>query len=459
MATIYTQATTTSIKRDPLNPAALDYVSPTFCDVARLWHRLITTQNPKKIDSALERLGISSDDTCAQEKMKTIVDQLKTGQYTIEARSHTGIYYIRQPLEKHPVAVFKMGEKGPARELAVRALAQSLGLGKYAVPGMFCALSDLSFPDDLEKTGFDVHKELWNGHLAVYDTETSTNQTAIGILKPFIPKAKTQRPKETTEKEEASFLLLALAAGLKDIKPEDRISGVNGPVAVDTEDSFLEETANALDLDLPYLAELHKWEAPLTNATINHLRTIVTPWEIGKIIKSVGKRPILYFDRQAEENPPHPERNEHKVLVTNEGGSKLTLLPGKNPDYRKKKVNPEQTCIAPKELKTLETRLEKLKQYILTTDTFSLKNLAFFLYPRALDFHDTLEQAQREGSASREYLLQSPISSIGRATPENALPREMFLNVSFRLSPVAQDQTKRSQIPTFTRSPPPSQKK
>lgn len=401
----------------------------------------------------LEALGIHRDDVTAQAALCQTLYQLKTASVTIVPHEHqSGIYFLKNAENNSPFALFKLGGKRAHHELVVRELALRLGIPEYAVPSLICTLKDfevtVSGADVDEVAGSDTVIDLWNGHCAYYvsrekalgktliETSAKTSKTVLGLLQPFLtPESHSEDPIRLQEKN-ACLLLLILAANVRDVQS----NGIIGSTLVDSEQCFTGQNLPKKGenrpsiIDLPYLSDMKEETVtqPLAPEVVQLLQHLVGAWDIGQIIHSMQQKTIQFIDVQAECAQPREEcekeTDEDETFVVDEGGNCLMIVESATEsaidpcrDHLDPTANPHKKLLMNDQVKALQERLTQLKDFILTTSTFSLKDLIFATDPWGLVYFEAIEEKREEGTLPRRFVTSPTTWDIlGRLTPTDS---------------------------------------
>lgn len=277
-------------------------------------------------------------------------------------------FFVTEPGKERPIAVFKLGEKQGAYEIAIKTLALSLGLTEYVPFSLFCTVQNLPIESTSNrKESYCCIKELWNGKDAEYKARQPENVTAVvGILQPYVR----SYPSFLHDSEQvARLLLLLLATGIQEV-PSSQVAQ-HGHTR--SEASF---PLSLQSFSLPYPKEL--LERTLSSSVIQSLKETVAKWNIAEITVTMRKLPIPFFDR-AVETPA-----QESPLYTDEGGYLVTTttIPHRT-NYLDEEINPNMRILTKKQIVALKKRLYLIQQFIFSRDSFSLAQLTEEIYTRA----------------------------------------------------------------------------
>jgi hypothetical protein len=133
---------------------------------SQLTSHLENPQHDKTLIGELfQNLGVNPNDKAATQEMAAVLLALKTNKVFSKC-VQSGVYLLYKvdnTLDDSPIAVFKVGGKRCAMELACRHLAFLLGLEKHTIAGMFHSMAGLN----LAAANEDTTEALWNGHQKV----------------------------------------------------------------------------------------------------------------------------------------------------------------------------------------------------------------------------------------------------------------------------------------------------
>lgn len=348
------------------------------------------TASSPNIPPLMQKLGIHTQDKTAIEEISHLLSALADGSLKIISTENTGVYFIQKQDSdaERTIAVYKLGRKRAAMELAARLLANRLGLGEHVIAGAYSALFNPPFVKNEETV-----EELWDGHEKIYSQSQSSDASleadadddvfdmqlqmdylnlheeadgklsdwsrevhssdsddeyecnaeeqvslekdvkktacaVVGIIQPFL----CERPAASLY-EFTLMTIVALAIGLRDGKKD----GFIGSTLFDTEDCFpmridpiwsekiIHESASAVDL--PYLDQDSRTNTALTLEEVSKLAALVQQWSISEIILELGRLKIQYEDTVVDKSQPfNSEFDEEFDSFIDEGGNCVQVV-------------------------------------------------------------------------------------------------------------------------------------
>ena len=404
-----------------------------------------TTTNSKEIVSLLRYLGVSPNDPLAIKTMSEMLPQLADDSLQIIETDSSGAFFIQKGIalnesdntELRNIAVFKIGRKRASMETMVRHLANSLGLEKHMLPGIFCALQNPPLSNEEEEAAVE---ELWNGLDKTYlpddnkdpapllkfgklnfedeidldafgkesenlDNVKKTARTVVGIVQPFLPDQS-----ESSLYEYTLMTILALAIGLRDGKQD----GYKGSMFFDVEDCMplridpvwskenMHESPSAIDL--PYLDKDERTHTMLSQEDVGRLAELVQKWNITAIVQDLNHLKIRYEDKTAE-------LFEEEKRGLDEGGCNVEVAAGIPHqingvfNHLDKANSKKRHILHPDQLEACNTRLRRIQDFI---KGHALQQTSF-------SPQDLVCAVDKFGKVFREALLSSPSSSLPKS--------------------------------------------
>lgn len=364
-----------------------------------------SSQDPERIFQAYINLGIHPEDIDAQTTMsKKIIEVLDPNVFFIPSSADPGIYFVynlseysdsekeavlkeiraglskKKPSESiEPTAVFKIGAQRAQMELIARKIAYITGLGPYAIGGCFFSLKN----PDLSPWGgdFAFEETLWNGATKEYNSkQDNQNARAVGILEPFLKRG--SHSKQKKKELFAMIVTLAMVIGWRDGKEcnkEDALTDleecmprmltptydVSGRI---TPDEFLKiqsQGSCVAATHLPFLEVEGLTEEPMNKKDALKLASIVSRWDIKKIVEEIAKEKIQYPDTICETVDPTDEAD---MEIQDENFCTVNLLLNEivNEDalYAPKFLSGETPALDEDQLKAFEMRLKRIKEVL-----------------------------------------------------------------------------------------------
>ncbi len=411
-----------------------------------------------KINPYLTDLQVYKNDKEAIEAMSSLVQTLNDGSLRIIPSDNTGVYFLamasaREQDTFEEVAVFKIGRKRAAIEIMARQFAYHLGLDKQMVPGMFCAMTNLSVYT-ADSADDETVEDLWNGNEKVFSAppeknicildgikididpssvvyenvdESSAEKMAtavVGIVQPFLKKQPPESLYEYTLKT-----IFALALGLRDGKA----NSCEGSTFFDVEDCMpiridppwnaenIEKMPSAIDL--PYLDQDPRTNQQLGKEEMNNLAALVQQWNISSIINALKHLKIRYEDSETENLAVGKTGDD-------EGGHRIKIEKGKphlinghlnhfNPSNAKRRV------LLPEQLEACNIRLQRIRDYISwrarREESFSPQELVYAVDLYGKVYHEAIRASssalpQQDG---RTFTNAGVNSLSGRRSPKD----------------------------------------
>ena len=411
---------------------------PAHKKIGALYSRFIDairSGEPHKINYCLPYLQVSKDDKMAIEVMSSLVQTLNDGSLKVIPSDNTGVYFLAKPsaIEKdqfEKVAVFKIGRKRAAIETMARQFAHHLGLHKQMLPGMFCAMENLSVytADNADE---QTAEDLWNGNekvftpppeknvcvldgtqinidpsSSIYESpdESSAEKTAtavVGIVQPYLKKQPIASLYEYT-----LMTIYALAVGLRDGKNDN----YEGSTFLDVEDCMpirIDPPWNAEKMpsaiDLPYLDKDLRTNQQLSKEEVNNLAFLVQQWNISSIIEAINHLKIRYEDSDAEQL-------QLEKTGVDEGGHRIKIEEGKphlinghlnhfNPSNAKSRI------LLPEQREACNIRLQRIRDYISwrarREESFSPQDLVYAVDLYGKVYHEAIRSGSSYSSQAR----------------------------------------------------------
>lgn len=410
------------------------------------------------ISSLFKQLGVSPEDKEAVNAMSQLLSTLGDGSLKVATTDNSGIFFIQKKLAQEGkkktqfenVAVFKIGRKRAAMETMARFLANSLGLNKQMIPGMFCALQNPVFdPNE------DTIEELWNGLDKVYFTQSAkpkkayddddlfeldplhqllkeeeeeneveeTARSVVGIIQPFL-----FEQTEASLYEYTLMTMLALAIGLRDGKKD----GYKGSTLFDVEDCMpiridpiwtKEKMADSPSaIDLPYLDQDNRTSMKLSMEDVGRLAELVQKWNAHTIVQNLSRLKIRYEDKVAE-------KIKAKGKGTDEGLCSVEIVTGElhKINGRLNHLNPsnKRHILLPEQLEACNTRLQRIRDFILdcarTEKRFTPQQLVFGVDKYGQMFHDAIQESPQLPRSISDTMIHYGFNHItGQTSPRLA---------------------------------------
>jgi len=344
-------------------------------------HERIGALVAKTLDSAplyrlpiLKALGVDLEDTTAHELLGSMLEafkdptQLQAAPLSSEHPDIVSFNKISTAGKTIRIALFKLGRRRAATELAVRRIAQSLNLPEASVPGMFCAYSDLHPKDLLHES-----EELWNGLEKRFKREKKSEAeklealagipeipTApklyyrVGILVPHISLPTTTYTPKTLMQQ----TLFSIVIGLQDGKEANFVNGM----LVDADEvmpSWYEPSKEhpSISCHLAFL-DCPMANLPIEAEALEYFKYLVASWDIDKIIAQASEACLDVIDPICEQQTKGWEGYD-------EGGyyvklSKSSFL------TRRTAVDEKSPLFTPDQMHAFKQRLLRLKTFILS---------------------------------------------------------------------------------------------
>ncbi|MCH9631531.1 MAG: hypothetical protein S4CHLAM37_15540 [Chlamydiia bacterium] len=452
--------------------APVDSKAPSysFCRVGELHDRvrLLAQQGIELNAETWENLGLDPADGGAIARMTRSISKIHTGStMTLPVPRHPGVYYLyacdsddpkdpilfankMQRTDRKPFLVFKAGAKRATIETTVRKMALALGMKKYALPGVFAAISNATVISE------EVSMELWNGWNKIL-TRAGLSQDSLlfGILEPFV---EGDKPFESYEAF-VKFVVFAIALNIRDLSDDNIVSNtcidpeecmpIRSPSVTPREFNFegVSRTASSESMDsfklptshLPFLASFDVDKA-IPGDIREALIDVVGSWKIDEIIEKFRAERILYFDTALEgESPPEVYEETPSVEssggddylsdddvvkrdLVDHGGNRVGLRAMFNDDalYVPRKVRERDPIFTERQIEAFRERLEKLVEIIMRPSQISVYDIVKFVDPlykemvdRWVSKGDTLRGCSPFTVAGRIY-TKSPAASFRR---------------------------------------------
>lgn len=438
-----------------------------------------TSQDPVKIMDALVRLGIHHEDQEAHSTMMNkIIEIVDPNVVFIPSTSDPGIFFVynlgeysdseketllkeihlglskRKPCESiEPTAVFKMGEQRAQMELIARKIAFLTGLGSFAICGSFYALRQPNL--SLWTEGSAVEVPLWNGAVKEFNPfQKHPNAHVIGILEPFLKRE--SHSKQKKKELFAMIVTLALVIGWrdgKDCNKEDALTDLEECMprmltpAFDssghiTPEEFIKVRPSGSFVaatHLPFLEEEGLTEDPFNRKDFLKLCSIVSQWDIEKIIEEVSLEQITYPDYVCETEEGAEE--EREMLDENFCLVKLLSDEITHEDhlYTPRFLSGSTPALDEDQIKAFKARLERIKEAFLLkkekmtpadlvqrVDPFYWRHLELVKAGRKIAERKRTLSSSKESGKSPGISTSSPHIRLAAASPI-----EHFLSRSF----------------------------
>ena len=436
------------------------------------------SQNPGEVSFALQHLGVHPKDVQAQETMKKkIIEVVDPHVVFIPSSSDPGIFFaydlngysdlekeqvlleIKDGLSKknpcesvEPCAVFKMGAQRAQMELIARKVACLTGLAPYTICGSFFALKR----PDLSPWQGDhaVGEVLWNGYMKEFaNIQKHPEAHVVGILEPFIKEESNskQRKKELF----AMIVTLALVIGWRDGNPGNKKNGAiidaeecmprmltpsfQGLSSILPEDVCKSDAATSFvaATHLPFLEEDELTHELMNGKDLAKLYSIISQWDIDKIVEEIEKELIQYPDYTCE-----TEEKSQETKIQDDNFCDVTILQDEityeDRLFDSKTLNGNTKVLDDNQIKAFRLRLEKIQEALMDkkekmTPGDLVKHVDPFYWRHLELVKKGKEIATRKGSFSspRDFGKSPNVSASSGQSSVSASPVAKFFSRSF----------------------------
>lgn len=325
--------------------------------IGSLWNEmkiLLTQENrartlkerASQLSPYLQLLGLSANDTEAQQTITRIVEDICHGDVIISPASdnaETGIYFVSRP-DGTKIGVIKTGEEAANMTLAARLVAKQLGLPENAICGIFCSIEYPEFPTNPEhpEDSEDFAQALFSGLEKTYELRGEKLSygkslqwdnfgckyppTLTGLLVPFL-----EADNHFTIKQLVSLLAVNIAAGVRDTKIDAIFNFGWSKMLIDTADCmprcFIppdEDLSNAVSsTQINWLDEIPLSKKPVPTEVLKALIKKIekSEFNIYKLLYELSIMPLRFPDLPSESLQSSIEQTIH--------------LPGQDPELKK----------------------------------------------------------------------------------------------------------------------------
>jgi ssDNA-specific exonuclease RecJ len=421
---------------------------PAHQKIGALYSRILESNDQSKIANYLVQLQVYKDDKTAMEAMCSLVQTLADGSLRIIPSDNTGVYFFAKPAEEkfEKIAVFKIGRKRAAIETMARQFAHHLSLPKQMVPGMFCAMENLSVYT-ADNADDQTVEDLWNGNekvfslppeknvciidgtqinidpsSTIYESPDEKTATAVvGIVQPFLKKEPIASLYDYT-----LMTIFALALGVRDGKNDN----YKGSTFFDVEDCMpirIDPPWNANQspsaIDLPYLDKNPRTNQQLSIEEVNDLAILVKQWNISSIINAIKHLKIRYEDSDAEQldlGKTGVDEGGHHIKIEQE---KPHLINGHLNHFNP--FNTKSRVLLPEQLDACNTRLQRIRDYIMWRarrgESFSPQDLVYAVDLYGKVYHEAIQSKSSDLPKQDGRILSDsgPNSLSGRRSPKD----------------------------------------